>query len=48
MIPQTLLWVGLIVAWLVVPGQMLVWAFLGYVLILLGRLGIARRGGEHG
>lgn len=37
-----------VVAWLLVPSQMLVWAFLGYVVILLGRLGIARRRGEHG
>jgi 4-azaleucine resistance transporter AzlC len=34
-------------AWLLVPDQMLVWAFLAYVLILVGRLGIARRGGAH-
>ena len=32
-----------VVAWLLVPGQMLVWAFVGYTALLIGRLGMARR-----
>lgn len=36
-----------VVAWLLVPGQMLVWAFVGYTAFLVGRLGLARRG-PHG
>ncbi len=33
-----------VVAWLLAPGQMLVWAFVGYTVVLVGRLGLARRG----
>ena len=33
-----------VVAWLLAPGQMLVWAFVGYTAVLVGRLGLVRRG----
>jgi 4-azaleucine resistance transporter AzlC len=36
-----------IVAWLMVPGQLLVWAFVGYTAVLVARLGLARRRGAH-
>ena len=36
-----------VVAALIVPDQMLVWAFVGYTAILLGRLFVARRGGRE-
>ncbi|MDT5399263.1 MAG: hypothetical protein QOK33_2494 [Mycobacterium sp.] len=37
-----------VVAWLLVPGQMLVWGFLGYAAFLVGRLGLERRRRAHG
>lgn len=36
-----------VIAWLMVPGQMLVWAFVGYAAVLIGRLGLARRRDGH-
>lgn len=37
-----------VIAWLVVPQQMLVWSFVAYVAVLIGRLGLARRRDAHG
>jgi 4-azaleucine resistance transporter AzlC len=37
-----------VVAWLLIPGQMLVWAFVGYTALLIGRLGMTRRWGRSG
>jgi 4-azaleucine resistance transporter AzlC len=37
-----------VVAGVVVPQQMLVWAFVGYTALLIGRLGLARRRGSDG
>ena len=37
-----------VAAWFVVPGQMLVWAFVGYTALLIGRLGLERRGSADG
>jgi 4-azaleucine resistance transporter AzlC len=50
--PAPLLAVGAagcaVVAWLLVPQQMLVWAFVGYTALLIGRLVLARRGNADG
>jgi 4-azaleucine resistance transporter AzlC len=37
-----------VVAWFVVPEQMLVLAFVGYTALLIGRLGLERRGSADG
>jgi predicted branched-subunit amino acid permease len=37
-----------IIAAVVVPGQMLAWAFAGYTALLLGRIVVARRRGRDG
>lgn len=37
-----------VAAWFVVPEQMLVWAFVGYTALLIGRLGVERRGSADG
>jgi 4-azaleucine resistance transporter AzlC len=37
-----------VAAWLLVPQQMLVWAFVGYTALLIGRLGLARKGNADG
>jgi 4-azaleucine resistance transporter AzlC len=50
--PEPLLAVGAagcaVVAWFVVPGQMLVWAFVGYTALLIGRLSLERRRSADG
>jgi len=50
--PEPLLALGAaacaVVAWLLVPEQMLVWAFVGYTALLIGRLGLERRRGADG
>ncbi|HEX7826393.1 MAG TPA: AzlC family ABC transporter permease [Mycobacterium sp.] len=37
-----------VAAWFVVPEQMLVWAFVGYTALLIGRLGVERWGSADG
>jgi 4-azaleucine resistance transporter AzlC len=50
--PEPLLALGAagcaVAAWLLVPEQMLVWAFVGYTALLIGRLGLERRGSTDG
>jgi 4-azaleucine resistance transporter AzlC len=50
--PEPLLALGAagcaVAAWLLVPEQMLVWAFVGYTALLIGRLGLERRGSADG
>lgn len=50
--PEPLLALGAagcaVVAWLLVPEQMLVWAFVGYTALLIGRLGLERRRSADG
>jgi 4-azaleucine resistance transporter AzlC len=50
--PEPLLALGAaacaVLAWLLVPEQMLVWAFVGYTALLIGRLALERRGSSDG